>query len=58
MLISRGVQEWHDQGSKGGVAAGGGVKIALHRHFAMRSEFLLTDTTPGSGYNWSWVQWR
>jgi opacity protein-like surface antigen len=55
-LVSRGVQEWRDTGSKNGFAFGAGLKMAVRRHVSIRPELLLADTTPGSGYNWGWVQ--
>ena len=55
-LVSRGVSEWHTVGSKTGVTLGGGVKIAINRHLSVRPELLLADTTPGSGWNWTWFR--
>jgi opacity protein-like surface antigen len=55
-LVSRGEQEWRDTGSKFGVAYGAGVTVAVRRHLSVRPELLVVDTTPGSGYNWAWVQ--
>lgn len=56
VLTSRGVQESRDKGSKNGFAFGTGLELAVRRHVSIRPELLLADTTPGSGYNWSWVQ--
>ncbi len=55
-LVSRGVVESLESGSKSGFNFGGGVTIALRRYFSVRPEILLTDTTAGSGYNWGWMQ--
>jgi len=56
--VSRGVSEWQERGTKAGFTFGGGAKIAIQRHLSIRPEFLLTDTTAGSGYNWGLLQWR
>lgn len=55
-LVSRGIQTFHDTGSKSGVSYGAGLQVAIQRHVSIRPELLLADTTPGSGYNWTWVQ--
>jgi opacity protein-like surface antigen len=55
-LVSRGVQESRDKGSKNGFAFGAGLELAARRHVSIRPELLFADTTPGSGYNWGWVQ--
>jgi opacity protein-like surface antigen len=56
MPVSRGVEDWRDKGSKTGFTYGGGVKVAVQRQLSIRPQLLLADTTPGSGYNWTWVQ--
>jgi hypothetical protein len=53
---SRGGLRWRSHGTKFGIAAGAGVKVALRRHLAIRADLLITDTTPGTGYNWGWLQ--
>ena len=55
-LVSNGVSEWRDETNKAGFTYGGGVKIGVHRHLSIRSEFLAADTTPGAGANLGWLQ--
>jgi len=51
-----GIQEERVEATKTGVSIGGGLKIAIQRHVSIRPEFLLMDTTIGSGWNWSWLR--
>jgi len=44
-------ERYQDALNKIGFEFGGGVKIALTPHLALRPEFRLLDTTPGAGYN-------
>ena len=44
-------ERYQDALNKIGFEFGGGIKIALTPHLALRSEFRLLDTTPGEGYN-------
>jgi hypothetical protein len=55
-LVSTGVEESRNQGSKVGFRIGGGANVIIQRHLLIRPRLLITDTTPGSGYNWSWAQ--
>ena len=48
--------KWETDGSKLGINLGAGLKIAITRHFSIRPEFLLTDTTAGQGWNWDWLK--
>jgi hypothetical protein len=49
-------QHWESKGSKNGIIFGGGLKIAVNRHFSIRPELILADTTAGTGPNWNWVR--
>jgi opacity protein-like surface antigen len=49
-------QHWESKGSKNGIIFGGGMKIAVNRHFSIRPELILADTTAGTGPNWNWVR--
>jgi opacity protein-like surface antigen len=55
-LVSRGVEEIRAKGTNAGVTYGAGLKIAVHPHLSIRSELLVVNTTPGSGWNWGWVR--
>jgi hypothetical protein len=47
---------WVTEGTKNGLILGGGIRIGLLRHLSLRPEAMMIDTTPGRGYNWSWLR--
>ncbi len=51
-------QDFQSSGSKNGLILGAGIKLAIHRYISLRPEFLVADTTPGTGPNWSWCRFQ
>ncbi len=47
---------WEARDTKTGITYGFGLKVAVHRRFSVRSEFLYVNTTAGSGWNWGWLR--
>jgi opacity protein-like surface antigen len=44
--------------TKLGITLGTGIKLAVTRHISLRPQILLVNTTPGSGYNWTWTRFQ